>query len=89
MKKVRTQGRERKLKSTDVEVGAVNIKAIRNRELRKNQGKVLEKQKEMEKKYKNAHSQFYGESDDSEDERVIIYMGILFRCSIRLEDSRI
>jgi hypothetical protein len=28
----------------------------------------------MEKKYKNAHSEVYGESDDSDDERVIIIL---------------
>ena len=35
----------KKLKMSDVEQGQVNIRAIRNKELKKNAGKLVEKQK--------------------------------------------
>jgi len=31
----------------------------------------------MEKKYKNAHSEVYGESEDSDDERILSKIGRL------------
>lgn len=69
MKKVKVNDKKKQDAETDLK--RINLRAIRNKELNKPGGGLLNKSDN--KNYKNAHAEFYGQSDDSEDERVRLF----------------